>query len=62
MNWFVTQKITGRIIDDWVANDERRDLTRGDICKIGDDYYVFDDGGSTGRNPVFSPGQWYKLP
>jgi prepilin-type N-terminal cleavage/methylation domain-containing protein len=60
-NWYGTQKITGKIVT-YAENEEKKDLQRGDMCKVGDDYYVYKDGGSWAFSPTTSPGQWYKLP
>jgi prepilin-type N-terminal cleavage/methylation domain-containing protein len=60
-NWFSTAKYTGKI---WDASDfvnERNDVNRGDLCKVGDSYYVFKDGGNTSRGPVNQSDQWQKI-
>ena len=60
--WYATQKITGRIVTYSSDSEQKSDLSRGDLCQVGDDYYVFKDGGTWGYSPTVSPGQWYKLP
>ncbi|MDD4844762.1 MAG: hypothetical protein PHU31_10620, partial [Anaerotignum sp.] len=60
-SWYNTEKITGRIVT-YEGTTERNDVHRGDICKVGDDYYVFNDGGSVAHSPTTLPIQWYKLP
>ncbi|MCI1959343.1 MAG: type II secretion system protein [Clostridia bacterium] len=63
--WYNTEKMTGRIITYSDDNVQRSDLNRGDICQVGDDYYVFKDGGSYAYSPVsphVSEGSWYKIP
>ena len=59
--WYATQKISGKVVS-YEGNEQKSDLQRGDICKVGDAYYVFKDGGSYGYSPAVSPNQWYKLP
>lgn len=59
--WFDTQKLTGNIVT-FEGEEQRSDLQRGDLCKIGDEYFVFIDGGTYGYSPAVSPGQWYKVP
>lgn len=59
---FVTHKITGRIVEYGPSEGQKNDLTRGDICKSGDNYYVFIDGGTVAASPEKSPSQWYLLP
>lgn len=59
--WYVTQKLTGTIVT-FAPGETDKTMTRGDICQVGNDYYVFKDGGSVGHSPTTSPEQWYKLP
>ena len=59
--WYNVQKLTGRIVT-FQSGEQKSDLKRGDLCKIGSDYYVFVDGGSYGFSPTQSPNQWYKIP
>jgi len=62
-NWFYTDKITGRIITDWTDGLQKDDMTRGDMCKVANDYYVYIDGGVYAYAPMTKhPQQWYKLP
>jgi len=60
-NWFVTQKLTGNIMT-FAEGVNDMTVVRGDLCQVGEDYYVFVDGGNVGHPPDVSPGQWYKLP
>lgn len=62
--WFATEKITGKVYTeaDFDSGNQMSTLSRGDICKMGNEFYVFIDGGSWGKRPDISPGQWYKLP
>lgn len=59
--WDCTQKITGTFID-FIGNEERSDLKRGDLCLYNGEYYVYIDNGSYGKNPSLTPGHWYKIP
>ncbi|WP_245570816.1 prepilin-type N-terminal cleavage/methylation domain-containing protein [Anaerovorax odorimutans] len=59
-NWYGSEKITGNIVT--FQDNEDKYVVRGDMCKIGSDYYVFNDGGIVGHNPKTHPSQWYKLP
>ncbi len=63
-SWFITQKLTGNPVVTFAEGVSDMTVTRGDLCKVGSDYYVFDDGGSVGHPPTSSEGssQWYKLP
>ncbi|MCH4013851.1 MAG: type II secretion system GspH family protein [Solobacterium sp.] len=59
--WFAAAKYTGKI---WSSSDfenQRYDITRGDICKVGKDYYVFKDGGNTSSGPEKASWQWQKI-
>lgn len=60
-NWFYTQKLTGNIVV-FEGNEQKSNLQRGDLCKVGEEYFVFIDGGTWGYSPVVSPNQWYKIP
>ena len=61
-NWFATQKLTGNIVTYSSNSEQKSTLSRGDICKVGNDYYVYIDGGSWAYGPNVSANQWYKLP
>ena len=65
-NWYDVQKITGRVLQTSDFNGaQKKDLARGDICQVGDDYYVYVDGGTWAFAPNNSSGassQWYKIP
>lgn len=61
VNWFAAAEYTGKI---WSSSDfenQRNDITRGDICKIGDDYFVYKDGGNTTSGPEKASWQWQKI-
>ncbi len=60
-DWYWLSKYTGRIINESDFGTARSDLTRGDLCKVGHDYYVFTDGGTWSEGPVSQPSQWVKL-
>lgn len=64
-NWYNTQRITGRIVTYTSPDEQKSTLTRGDICQVGNDYYVFIDGGSYAygpTSPLSGSYQWYKIP
>lgn len=59
--WYKMAQFTGKV---WDINDfssGRNDLNRGDLCKFGNDYYVFKDGGTYSEGPEKSPNQWTKI-
>lgn len=60
--WYMTQKLTGTIVEFSEGETQKSNLTRGDICKDGDNYYVFIDGGTWGGTPTASSSQWYLIP
>lgn len=63
--WYCTQRITGRIVTFSSDSEQKSDLSRGDICQAGGDYYVFIDGGSWAYGPTspnVSPTSWHKIP
>lgn len=69
LNYFVTEKLTGNIVEFNNPYDDSEQLVglqRGDLCKIGNDYYVFNDGGDKGYSPLNSnpdySNKWYKIP
>ena len=54
-------QFTGKV---WDINDfssGRNDLNRGGLCKSGNDYYVFKDGGKYSEGPEKRPDQWTKI-
>jgi prepilin-type N-terminal cleavage/methylation domain-containing protein len=61
VNWFAAAKYTGKIWNSSDFENQRNDITRGDICKVGKDYYVFKDGGNTSSGPEKEPGRWQKI-
>ena len=61
VNWFAAAKFTGKIWNSSDFENQRNDITRGDICKVGKDYYVFKDGGNTSSGPEKEPGRWQKI-
>ena len=61
VTWFATAKYTGKIWNSSDFENQRNDITRGDICKIGDDYYVYKDGGNTTSGPEKASWQWQKI-
>ena len=59
--WYKMAQFTGKV---WDINDfssGRNDLNRGDLCKFGNDYYVFKDGGTYSEGPEKRPDQWTKI-
>ena len=61
-NWFYTQKLTGTVVTYSSNSEQKSTLKRGDLCKVGNDYYVFINGGSWAYDPSVEPNSWYKLP
>lgn len=61
VNWFAAAKYTGKIWNSSDFENQRNDITRGDICKVGKDYYVFKDGGNISSGPEKEPGRWQKI-
>lgn len=61
VNWFAAAKYTGKIWNSSDFENQRNDITRGDICKIGDDYFVYKDGGNTTSGPEKASWQWQKI-
>ncbi|NLH64003.1 MAG: type II secretion system protein [Erysipelotrichaceae bacterium] len=59
--WYATDKYTGKIWNSSDFSKERNDVNRGDLCKVGDNYYVYKDGGNTTSGPDLSSGQWQKI-
>ena len=63
--WYGVTELTGKIIEMEKGAQSINGLTRGDIVKYGDDYYVFNTDGEWGCNPendTANPPQYYKLP
>lgn len=61
VGWYAIAEYTGKIWDIEDFASQRSDLNRGDLCRVGDDYYVFKDGGSWSGGPLSSPEQWTKI-
>ena len=40
-NWYSTQKLTGNIVTYSSNQEQKSNLSRGDICKVGNDHYVY---------------------
>ncbi len=59
--WYATDEYTGKIWNSSDFSKERNDVNRGDLCKVGDNYYVYKDGGNTTSGPALSSGQWQKI-
>lgn len=57
-------KLTGQFITyrDPSSWSESKKANPGDLCQIGDDYYVFQTGSSSVYSPQLSSWAWYKLP
>lgn len=55
------EKPTGKIWGQSDFSNKRYDVSRGDLCKVGNDYYVFNDGGTTTSGPQNESGQWVKI-
>lgn len=61
LEWYDMEKPTGKI---WQQSDfktQRDDVKRGDLCKVGDDYYVYNDGGPRTSGPLTNDGIWVKI-
>ena len=61
LDWYATEKPTGKIWQQPDFNKQRTDVNRGDLCKVGDDYYVYNDGGNTTSGPLTNDGKWVKI-
>jgi prepilin-type N-terminal cleavage/methylation domain-containing protein len=62
--WYTLAKFTETIhdISEYPSDTNvMQQVERGDVCKVGDDYYVFSDGGNTTYGPVREPGRWTKI-
>ncbi|GEM_PF-841465 len=60
--WYSTQKLTGNVVTYSGTGEQKSTLSRGDICQVGEDYYVYINGGSWAYGPTVEPGSWYKIP
>lgn len=61
-SWYATQRLTGRTVVYAGELEQKSDLQRGDLCKVGNDYYVYIDGGSWAYGPTVNPASLYKIP
>jgi type IV pilus assembly protein PilA len=62
--WFTLAKYTSEIHDISYYNENPNTMPatkRGDICKVGDDYYVFSDGGDSSYGPIIDSNRWTKI-
>ena len=60
-NWYAVARYTGKIWNSSDFENQRNDVNRGDLCKVGDSYYVYKDGGNTTSGPKKSDWQWQKI-
>lgn len=62
-NCFAVSKYTGKIFSISDFSSQRTDVNRGDICKVGEDYYFYKDGGHITDGPLSSGSahQWIKI-
>jgi len=58
----ISQKLTGKTVVYKTDENKKAKVSRGDICKSGDSFYVFNVISSVAVNPTNNPSQWYKLP
>ena len=61
VGYWSLREFSGKIWEEGDFDHERNDVTEGDICKVGDKYYVFKDGGHVSRGPVHQEGQWMEV-
>ncbi|MCH4032405.1 MAG: type II secretion system GspH family protein [Lachnospiraceae bacterium] len=61
LGWYAMEKPTGKIWQQSDFNNKRLKVNRGDLCKVGDDYYVYNDGGSESYGPLTNDGIWVKI-
>lgn len=61
VGWYAMEKPTGKIWSQSDFNNQRNDVNRGDLCKVGNDYYVFNDGSTTTSGPQKEPWRWVKI-
>lgn len=63
VGWHALAKIdpSRKIFSEDDFNSDRNDLKQGDLCKIGNDYYVFKDGGTNSYGPIKAANQWVKI-
>ena len=62
--WFVLAEYSNTIhdISEYPENTNTQQPTkRGDICKVGNDYYVFSDGGEASYGPIRDSNRWTKI-
>ena len=56
--WWCVAKFTGTIKDISEFISWNTPVTRGDVCKVGNDYYVFSDGGDASKGPLEESWRW----
>lgn len=56
--WWCVAKFTGTIKDISEFTSWNTPVTRGDVCKVGNDYYVFSDGGDASKGPREESWRW----
>ena len=61
LGWYAIEKPTGKIWKQSDFNNKRLKVNRGDLCKVGDDYYVYNDGGTESSGPLTNDGIWVKI-
>lgn len=61
VGWYAMEKPTGKIWDQSDFSNKRYDVSRGDLCKVDNDYYVFNDGGNATFGPLNESRQWVKI-
>lgn len=61
VGWYAMEKPTGKIWDQSDFINKRYDVSRGDLCKVDNDYYVFNDGGNATFGPLNESRQWVKI-
>jgi type IV pilus assembly protein PilA len=63
--WNAMAKYNGKIWNESDFKSQRNDVNRGDLCKVNNDYYVFNDGNNGSLNvtdgPEKEPSRWVKI-
>lgn len=64
-DYYYITKYTGKTIDISVFTSANQDIktpvTRGDVCQVGNDYYIFKDGGNASNGPLKESNRWMKI-
>lgn len=64
-DYYYMTKYTGKTIDISVFTSANQDtgtpVTRGDVCQVGNDYYIFKDGGNASNGPLRESNRWMKI-